>query len=354
MVVMTSTVKIIDTIKQTDWYADWSGPFPLLEVSTSSSEIYLSALKSRFGKSFTHFLVLYQEGIASARLPQREFKELGEHLARQAQDASLVRVWARTFKELADALAPHLRRPAPVFLEKLRSLSELYRDYGTYNVATKVVFDYLPAEADGARRLLAEARKYSETFYKNNAAAFSNVGTFLEGRTGYPRRFILMMTREELYDYQASGQLLPLAVLEQRFLSCGLYGDGGGIHLLSSSHVKDIENFWLQQFLAKGITGTAAYPGRVSGVCRIILDYRDARLYEGEILVTGMTDPHFVPLLRKAAAIVTDGGGLLSHAAIVARELRKPCVIGTKVATRVLHDGDEVEVDADKGVVRIL
>ena len=67
-----------------------------------------------------------------------------------------------------------------------------------------------------------------------------------------------------------------------------------------------------------------------------------------------MTTPDFVVLMHKAGAIVTDIGGMLCHAAIVSREINKPCVIGTKFATQILHDGDLVEVDADNGIVRIL
>ena len=77
-------------------------------------------------------------------------------------------------------------------------------------------------------------------------------------------------------------------------------------------------------------------------------------LHTGEILVTGMTDPRFVPLMKQVGAIVTDAGGMLCHAAIVARELKKPCIVGTKFATQVLKDGDLVEVDADKGEVRVV
>jgi pyruvate,water dikinase len=58
--------------------------------------------------------------------------------------------------------------------------------------------------------------------------------------------------------------------------------------------------------------------------------------------------------MQKAAAFVTDEGGLTCHAAIVAREMKKPCIIGTKIATKVLKDGDMVEVDANKGIVKIL
>ena len=65
-----------------------------------------------------------------------------------------------------------------------------------------------------------------------------------------------------------------------------------------------------------------------------------------------MTMPRYLPAMVRAAAFVTDEGGITCHAAIIAREMRKPCIIGTKIATQVLKDGDMVEVDADNGVVR--
>ena len=67
-----------------------------------------------------------------------------------------------------------------------------------------------------------------------------------------------------------------------------------------------------------------------------------------------MTTPDYIPAMKKAAAFVTDEGGITCHAAIIAREMKKPCIVGTKIATQILHDGDLVEVDADKGVVRII
>jgi len=70
--------------------------------------------------------------------------------------------------------------------------------------------------------------------------------------------------------------------------------------------------------------------------------------------VTSMTTPEFVPAMRKAKAIVTDEGGVTCHAAIVSRELNKSCVIGTKNASKVLKDGDLVEVDAEKGLIKII
>jgi len=75
---------------------------------------------------------------------------------------------------------------------------------------------------------------------------------------------------------------------------------------------------------------------------------------DGDILVSNMTTPDFVSAMKKAAGIITDEGGITCHAAITSRELKKPCIIGTKFATQILKDGDLVEVDADNGVVRIL
>ena len=66
-----------------------------------------------------------------------------------------------------------------------------------------------------------------------------------------------------------------------------------------------------------------------------------------------MTRPEFAPAMKNAVAVITDEGGITCHAAIVSRELKVPCVIGTKIATKILHDGDEVEVKADHGLVRI-
>lgn len=78
------------------------------------------------------------------------------------------------------------------------------------------------------------------------------------------------------------------------------------------------------------------------------------KMPKGNILVAPTTSPELTPALKKASAVVTDEGGLGSHAAIVSREMGIPCIVGTKIATQVLEDGDEVEVDADEGVVRII
>lgn len=105
----------------------------------------------------------------------------------------------------------------------------------------------------------------------------------------------------------------------------------------------------------KKLSGIPASKGRIRGSVRVLLEPTKASLFRNdEILVTSMTSPRFMPAIKKAAAIVTDEGGMLCHAAIVSRELNIPCIVGTKIATKALKDGDLVEVDAEKGIIRKL
>lgn len=77
-----------------------------------------------------------------------------------------------------------------------------------------------------------------------------------------------------------------------------------------------------------------------------------SKMKKRDILVTSMTRPEFVPLMKMASAIITDEGGITCHVAVVSRELGVPCVISTKIATKALKDKDIVEVDADKGQIK--
>jgi phosphohistidine swiveling domain-containing protein len=103
------------------------------------------------------------------------------------------------------------------------------------------------------------------------------------------------------------------------------------------------------------IKGTVAYAGQVTGRVQIVANGRQINSFKpGRILVALMTSPDYILAMKRAKAIVTDDGGLTCHAAIVARELKKPCIVGTRNATRLLHDGDLVEVDANQGKVKII
>ena len=99
--------------------------------------------------------------------------------------------------------------------------------------------------------------------------------------------------------------------------------------------------------------GTCAYPGKTRGSVKIVNSVLDIKKVEiGDIMVSLTTYPAFLSAMKKASAIITEDGGITCHAAIVARELKIPCVVGIKKLTKFLNDGDMIEVDANKGIVR--
>ena len=104
--------------------------------------------------------------------------------------------------------------------------------------------------------------------------------------------------------------------------------------------------------------GISACKGKVSGIVRIVVNVTDIGEFKpGEIFVGNFfhwDEEEYVPLLSTAKAIVGDEGGITSHVAIASRKYNIPCVVGTEVATRVLNNGDLIEVDADNGIIKII
>lgn len=111
------------------------------------------------------------------------------------------------------------------------------------------------------------------------------------------------------------------------------------------------------QKIAKEVKGTVANRpvAKIGGIARIVLNASHiSRVKKGEIMVSQMTEPHYITAMERASAFVTDEGGILCHAAIVSREMGKPCIIGTGNATKVIKDGDRIELNLETGDVRVL
>ncbi|MBI3685441.1 hypothetical protein HY250_03495 [Candidatus Azambacteria bacterium] len=147
--------------------------------------------------------------------------------------------------------------------------------------------------------------------------------------------------------------------LKNRSVFCVVIQDAEKYEVYSDQAAKEkLKELGIQEEVyttGEALHGQSAYKGKVTGRVKILHSSSEGQNFpEGDILVTGMTTPDFVPIIKKASAIITDERGITSHAAIISRELKIPCVIGTKSATRVLKDGDLVEVNADKGVVKII
>jgi len=173
------------------------------------------------------------------------------------------------------------------------------------------------------------------------------------GTTETRARF--MLTRE--YRKLLVDSEFDLNLLAEREKFCVLYAEEGAEAVFTGSEAAALAQKTVQKIdLDAGeIRGQCACMGRAVGKVKIILSPEDmGKMNPGDVLVAIATNPDVVPAMKKASAIVTEQGGVTCHAAIVSRELGIPCVIGTKIATKVLRDGETVEVDAGKGVVRRL
>lgn len=164
------------------------------------------------------------------------------------------------------------------------------------------------------------------------------------------------MVKEEVKLALVNGKYNKKKIAE-RLKHCAMYDEKGFEKIFLGSMEKKIRGT-VNDFVDKTVnefSGQTAQPGFASGAVKIIIRAKDmAKMNKGDILVSIATDPDMVPAMKKAAAIITEQGGITAHAAIVSRELGTPCIIGTKVATKVLKDGDIVEVDANNGIVRKL
>lgn len=110
-----------------------------------------------------------------------------------------------------------------------------------------------------------------------------------------------------------------------------------------------------EEKIGKELKGVIASEGQVQGKAFIIQNEEDLQNFpEGYILVTSMTTPRFLPAMQRSIGIITDFGGVISHPAIIARELKIPCIVGTKYGSLTIKNDDLVEVDAEKGIVKIL
>lgn len=163
-------------------------------------------------------------------------------------------------------------------------------------------------------------------------------------------------TYEEIINSLRGRRLDKKKIFRRKHNQFALFRFGDKINIFEGKNFKKIKQ--IKQPLSdkiKEIKGASVFFGKVIGTAKIIKTVSEfKKLKNSDILITPMTTVDFVPYLKNVSAIVTDEGGITCHAAIISRELKKPCIIGTKIATRVLHDGDLVEVDAAKGVVRIL
>lgn len=266
--------------------------------------------------------------------------------------------------EFAESLIAHARKywalVRPYLVEKKRcddaaEMYEYYRNLVEFWIPMNSVFFMLPDRPginpvfkEGILTLRTETQEYTEEmprvftdFFAKRFPSLTHLAYYIS-----PEETLIL-----------DKELTPALIEELKTRARdGCFMFGSGIYPMSKlAGMLTDSNLAFEKLEGDGseISGQTAYKGNVQGLVCIVLAKSDmAKVKKGDVLVTPMTNPDMVPVMKIAGAVVTDEGGMTCHAAIASREMKVPCVVGTKFATQVLKDGDLVEVDADKGIVR--
>lgn len=224
------------------------------------------------------------------------------------------------------------------------------------NVSTENLSEY-------AKWLIDVIRKSVYVYEEGRNAMVRAVWAILNSEAvhGLDHTLLLHMTSKEFLVFLKTDELQNKKEILHRQKYFALSFDSSDIEMVSDKD--SVERIIKENKLdlcvevdgTEMIKGSVAHKGIVEGRVRLVFTQKDAaKVEEGEVIVSPMTAVEFLSGIRKAAAIVTDEGGIICHAAIVSRELNIPCVIGTTIATSVLKTGDKVRVDANKGEIRII
>lgn len=282
------------------------------------------------------------------------------HYIFQEETHEKFRTGVQKFRELIKTPIEKIDDPHTFLYEILQLQKSLYPFY-TLSVFVPGAWreDFIKNHGEDSQRvfdILSESRRQSEGVYKLFDIFLRNwIGQHLL-QFSYPSEWIKLLSIEEILSMTKDGTIPPKEDIEKR--SHGYIFIDGKINTID-----DFNAYLLTQGLKRDNEDTsvcickgtvACRGGKIHGNVKTLMNSTEVSNFTGDnlILVTPMTSPEYLPAMKKSLAIVTDEGGLTCHAAIIARELNIPCVIGTKNATRIFKDGDVVEVDANNGIIK--
>lgn len=238
---------------------------------------------------------------------------------------------------------------------------ELWRrnkNYHQYHLTVKYLGEYLNEEQikEFGGQLEEARKKYGEPTQWGLEQLTRKWLNYISNNTGIDIDLLKYVSPQELKLFFQDGTLPTLELMQQRREKTLILGTPTGYIFITGKEADKIEKvLYKSNNMSNILHGSSAFEGTIEGVARIIENPNElGEFQDGDILVTGMTHIDYIPLVKKAAAIVTDAGGVLSHAAIIARELEKPCVVGTKNATKRIKDGQRIKVDAVNGIINLL
>ncbi|MBW2965485.1 hypothetical protein KY342_00105 [Candidatus Woesearchaeota archaeon] len=244
--------------------------------------------------------------------------------------------------------------------EALKIITDIYSDYWAYFEIYNSLMRYIGNNESKGKltkeiieKLSIERDDISKIYIKIEDIVATKTEE-LGKKLGFDGGLLKYMTKSELKEFLEKGKV-DIKELEKRtkgyiYLFTG--HDQKEQVITDQSIIEQVNDLFRVSNDISEFKGHTAHPGKITGIVRNLSTNKEGEINRENIIVASNTMPTDAHLISKAAGIVTDEGGILCHAATIARELKIPCVMGTKIASKVLKDGDLVEVDAEKGIVR--
>lgn len=342
-----------------EWKKNWDGKWSFLECCDFGRE-YTTLFQPMYGVGPQHALFTFERGKSANFLVAFEIEKFSQELIkRMHQNANLIEEWTKSIVTHADTVSHFVRSfdKKAIMKKDYDTLWAMLDLYLAAHFPIKKIVDYLTEdELQKALPILERARVYAEPVYSETMSFVKKFSETAAPGYSFSSEHFLCLTRGELNALHKSGTKPDDDVLSSRYEFSVLLVIEGVVSVFTGTEAKDIVSKTIHKAESDNILrGTSAFPGIVRGRVRVVTNPASvSSLDKDTVLVTGMTRPEYLHLFRESVAVVTDAGGILSHAAITARELKKPTVVGTETATKVLKDGDMIEVDAEKGIVRKL
>ncbi len=353
-------------VKKEEWTRSWSTKYPIVFLE-AFADGYTKYAKKYFGRPFFQPIIFeYNKGVATVYRKDKEIIKMQGYFSNALlKDKNFL-------KDNIAKMFDFFKKVEHLNKKEIFGSVELFQTYFELIAQSLALYIMMIWAPDGISRSLlsdsdknkfikqcSDARKKTEYFYPDLVNIFEIQVKKMEKQVHsniYESLFASNLL--EIKKFIKQKKISNLSKLLKRFeYSVFIKKGKQKIFLLDQRAKKFINKLIPIDLKIQEIKGTVAMKGKVTGSVKVLLRDEDLikfRDSKDTILVSTMTRPEWIQVMHTSSAFITDAGGMLCHAAIVARELKKPCIIGTKIATKVLKDGDLVEVDAEKGVVTTL
>jgi len=359
----TNRLKNINDILSVSWKKVWTTEYSVFSI-WEFAKGYTKYCTEILGFSFDKIILTREKNLATVFRNEKELEDFSLKALRKILDNDFLTKASNTINLLNTELLSFTDLSAEEFLtDSLSAFIEIHNQFLPYFLLFLWAPDSIQnlnsisnQEKNYIFEICLKNRKKTEHTYPDLEFFLNKVFSYIEKKEDLPKFHARCLLPQELLKYVVDKVLPGKTILQQRFECVGVIALGKNICLTNESQTRGI--YGKVTYFKNDdevLRGKVANSGFCVGRCRIIFDFESMKEFQtDEILVTTMTRPEWLPAIKNSKAIITDAGGVLCHASIISRELKKPCIIDTKIATQVLKDGDLVEVDADNGVVKIL